>query len=92
MTWFEELTGFRELSPSQVRENLAVEGERLTSLVNGRTFVCGRLETPSLGELRQRVARSGGGAGGISVREVVADVSDLHADAGNAGGLFQVAS
>ncbi len=90
--WFERLTGFREVSPSQVRENLTVEDDRLTSLVNGRTFVCGRLETPSLGELRQRVARSEGHAGRVSVGEVVADVSDLHADEANAGSLFQVAS
>ena len=38
MTWFEALTGFREAAPSQVRENLAVEGEILTSLVNKQAF------------------------------------------------------
>ncbi len=92
MTWFEELMGFGEVSPSQVRENIRVEGDRLMSLVNGRTFTCGRLETPSLGELRCRVPRSRGGAGRLSVREVVADVSDLHADEANGGSLFQVAS
>ena len=52
--WFENLTGISEYSPSQVRENLSVDGDILTSHVNGKEFVCGRLEIPSLSELRQR--------------------------------------
>ena len=92
MTWFEVLTGFRETSPSQVRENITVDGDRLTSLVNRKAFTCGRLETPSLGELRNRVACSRDTIGRLSVREVVANVSDLHANESNAGCLFQVAS
>lgn len=55
MTWFEVLTGFRETLPSQVRQNITVDGETLTSHVNGKVMVCGRLETPSLAELRERV-------------------------------------
>ena len=92
MTWFEELTGFREQSPGQVRENITVHGGELTSLVNGRTFTCGRLETPSLRHLRQRVSRSPHAVGSLSLEEVVGDVADLHADPSNAGSLFQVAS
>jgi len=92
MTWFEVLTGFREESPSQIRENIVVDGDRLTSLANGKTFVCGRLATPSLGELRNRIGSSRHTGGRLSVREVVADASDLHADESNAGCLFQVAS
>lgn len=92
MTWFEVLTGFRETSPDQVRENIAVNGDTLTSLVNRKTFAFGRLETPSLGELRKRVASSGHKIGKLSLREVVGDVTALHADESNAGGLFQVAS
>jgi hypothetical protein len=91
MTWFEALTGFEERSPDQVRQNIAIDGETLTSHVNGRTMACGRLETPTLAELRARI-RSESRGGGLSVREVVADVQDLHADASNAGALFQVAS
>jgi hypothetical protein len=66
MTWFEELTGFEERSPEQVRENITVVGERLTSKPNEKVMVCGRLETPTLGELRRRTqgARRGNGAGG----------------------------
>jgi len=93
MTWFETLTGFREESPEQVRRNVSVTGETLTSHVNGRTMVCGRLETPSLAELRERVRIGGCCDGGrTSVRELVADVRALHADTAMAGSLFQVAS
>jgi len=92
MSWFEDLTGFRETSPEQVRSNLALDGETLTSSVNGRVMVCGRLETPALSELRERVRPGERGGGGISVREAVANVQALHADPANAGALFQVAS
>ena len=92
MTWFEVLTGFREKSPSQVRKNITVDGDTLTSLVNRKAFTCGRLETPSLGELRNRVGCSRHTVGRLSVREVVADVLDLHTNESNAGCLFQVAS
>jgi len=92
MTWFEDLTGFREVSAEQVRENIRLDGDTLTSLVNGKTFTCGRLEIPSLGELRERVCSCDGTPGRLSLEEVVADVADLHADEQNAGSLFQVAS
>jgi len=90
--WFETLTGFPEKTPQQVRENLTVDGKALKSHVNGNVMVCGQLETPSLGELRERVYSSGHGVGQISVREVVANVQHLHTNASNSGSLFQVAS
>jgi hypothetical protein len=90
--WFERLVGFPEETPQQVRASIALEGKTLRSLVNGRTLECGQLEIPSLGELRDRVQSSGYRPGKISVREEVADVRRLHADARNAGSLFQVAS
>ncbi len=92
MTWFERLTGFNETSPHQVRGNLRVEGDVLTSRVNGRTYAHGRLETPSLFELRNQVAALGQATGRLSLREVVADVKELHVDPTHAGSLFQVAS
>ena len=91
MNWFERLTGFREESPQQVRSNLVVEDGELRSLVNNKTFVAGRLEIPSLGELRQRIQDTGK-TGKLSLREIVADVQSLHTDPANAGALFQVAS
>lgn len=90
--WFEELTGFAEESPRQVRENITVAGNTLKSRVNGRVMICGDLETPTLGELRGRVRAIEQRAGRLSVRELVGDVRRLHADAANAGALFQVAS
>lgn len=90
--WFETLTGFPEESPQQVRENITVDGKMLKSHINGKVLVCGQLETPTLAELRERVHANGQKDGKISVREVVADVQDLHTNASNAGSLFQVAS
>ena len=87
MTWFEDLTGFRESSPEQVRRDLILNGETLTSNANGRRMVCGRLETPALSELREQVRRGERGSGKISLKEVIANVQALHADPANAGAL-----
>ena len=93
-TWFEDLTGFQEKSPSQVRSKIELDGPRMTSTVNGQAMTWGHLETPSLTELRERTRSLPGpeGDGTLSVREVVGDVQDLHGDPANAGALFQVAS
>jgi len=90
--WFEELTGFSEASPGQVREQITVDGEKLKSHVNGRVLACGRLETPSLADLRERVQASTYPSGTLRLREVVANVQHLHANDSNAKALFQVAS
>ena len=92
MTWFETLTGFPEESPQQVRENITVDAQTLTSHVNKKVIRYGQLETPTLAELRERVHASGKRSGKISVREVVANVQHLHTTVANAGSLFQVAS
>src|ERR1041385_98388 len=92
MTWFETLTGLSEQSPQQVRANITVDGRTLASHANGKVFVFGQLETPTLAELRERVSASGHKRGKISVREVVANVQHVHTDPSNAGSLFQVAS
>ncbi|NCD32637.1 MAG: hypothetical protein EOL87_04375 [Spartobacteria bacterium] len=54
--WFETLVGFREEFPELICKNLSVDGEILTSAVNGKSYRCGTLETSLLGELRERVA------------------------------------
>ena len=90
--WFEELTGFSEESPPQVRENITVDGTVMTSHVNGAVFNCGELETPSLAELRRLVQSNDSKPSRISVREVMGNVQTLLADKGNAGTMFQVAS
>lgn len=90
--WFETLTGFPEESPQRVRAKITLDGNTLTSHVNGRVFVCGELETPTLGELRERVQSSGHKLGRLCLSEVVANVQHLHTNQSHAGALFQVAS
>jgi hypothetical protein len=90
--WFESLVGFREESGECVRQNITVDGESMTSVANGRRLVCGRLETPGLGEMRQRVRELDVPTGKIVVDEVVGDVQALHREVSNQGALFQVAS
>lgn len=90
--WFKDLFGFDEESPEQVRRNLALEGTRLRSLVNERSFNCGTLEVPSLAELRKVPSDRNASEGKLAVREVVADVQALHLFPENRGALFQVAS
>lgn len=90
--WFDELTGFTEESPHQVRTNITVDGNRMKSRINGKEFVCGELKISSLADLREQVSSSKFRGGQISVREIVANVQHLHMDEANAGALFQVAS
>ena len=90
--WFEALAGFREKSSEQVRKNISVNGQTLKSHINGREFIYGSLETPSLAELRSRIQDIGIGTEKISISEVVANVQELHSDESNSNSLFQVAS
>ena len=91
--WFERLTGFPETSPDEVRCNLTLAGDQLSSVVNGRTWTWGFLEVVSLAELRKRsLSRPVEATGCLTLKEEVANVQDLHRDPANAGALFQVAS
>ncbi len=92
MVWFEKLTGFREESPQQVRENISIDGQILKSHVNGKEFTYGILETPNLGDLRNRLLSNEIPKGKLSVREVIGDAQHLHKNELNAGAVFQVAS
>lgn len=92
MTWFESLTGFSEQTPDQVRTDIVVHGESMTSTVNGRRMVCGRLETPTLAVLRSHPRATKTSDKTLKVSEVIGDVQELHMQPSNAGALFQVAS
>jgi hypothetical protein len=91
MTWFTELTGLPETTPSQVRANLVLNEPTITC-PNGRTFTCGDLQTPTLADLRSQVQALPLSNGRIALREAIANIQDLHTDPANAGALFQVAS
>ncbi|MFM7928638.1 MAG: hypothetical protein ACKO9Q_13095, partial [Pirellula sp.] len=90
--WFTRLTGFSERSADEVRTHLQVEGENLIVPSQGKTYVCGRLEIPSLEELRQQVSVLPTGVGRLEISELVGDAQNLHKDPSNAGAVFQVAS
>jgi len=90
LNWFERLVGFREGDDDSVRASLVLEGTRLHSLANGRSFECGRLEVPSLADLRQRHVPERRGRSQLV--EEVGEAAELHARRDNAGALFQVAS
>ena len=94
MSWFQDLTGFREENPNQVRQLLSLDSESLTitSSVNARAMVCGRLETPTLAELREDLRRGDTSTHQMKLSTVIAGVQQLHRDPENAGALFQVAS
>jgi len=91
MTWFEQLTGLKESSATEVRSGLKLEGTRLTSLANGCSWDCGEFEVVSLENLRERI-KTIPPTGRLRLREEVADVQQLHANSKNAGAFFQVAS
>lgn len=91
--WFENLFGFTEQSPEQVRKNFLLEGTQLTSLANNKTFDCGTLEIPSLEGLRLRAAAiAHKSTERTTLTQVVGNVQKLHAAAENRRAMFQVAS
>lgn len=92
MTWFERLTGCSEDSPESVRQHLQVDGRRLHSLANNKSWQCGHLETPSLGQLREQVSQIQRAPQAVSLHEVVGNVQHLHQDPNCEHALFQVAS
>ena len=92
MTWFHQLTGIEETSPQSVRDLMQLRGSQLVSPSNNSSYQFGRLEIPTLAELRARIRDVETSHAEITVREVVADVQKLHVDPSNAGAVFQVAS
>src|ERR1035437_7147370 len=92
MDWFEKLTGFCETSYDDTKTKLEVDGSRLQSMVNGKSYGIGELELVSLQALRERVKSAGGLPGRLKVSMVTGDVRQMHQSRENAGALFQVAS
>lgn len=92
MDWFEQLTGFAEENPQQVRDLLQLVDDQLTSKVNGKQWTCGRLEVASLASLRQQSKDLTLPAGILTFTEKVGNVQMFHTDVYNANALFQAAS
>lgn len=98
MNWFTQLTGIIEKNPEHVRSQLELNGKLLTSTVNGNSWYYGEFSAPMLHDLRNELEYKLEQEGKynqpakMQLREIVADVTKLHADPSNAGALFQVAS
>ena len=92
MDWFERITGFREDGYDATRARLSVVDGQLHSRNGTRTCAVGQLEMPSLAELRLRATGLVSSQRPTRVSCVQGDVRRMHADRGNAGALFQVAS
>ena len=75
-----------------MREHLFIDGRRLHSRLNGKSWLCGELETQTLAQLRQRVRNIKYDLAPISVRNVVGNVQHLHLNRANENAVFQVAS
>ena len=93
MTWFQQITGFPEADYDTTQSLLHVEGEQLVSRHSPRRWGIGRFETPTLAQLRQRVAEQANPASGpLRFTAITADARALHCDPANAQALFQVPS
>jgi hypothetical protein len=90
--WFEKLVGFKENNPEQVRENIEIVDNKLISKINGNEFVFGKLEIPSLEELRNQSGIIEKYQSKIKVSEIVGNIQVLHKDTSNNNSLIQVAS
>ena len=75
---------------ARTQRRLTVEGDQLTSAVNGKRYGIGTLTMPALDELRARVDVPAQRR--TTVRCLVADVAALHSEPEFDGALFQVAS
>lgn len=92
MDWFAKLFGFREGDYDFTRRQLQVDGSKLRSRVNGRSFGIGELELVSLQTLRERVGDDRAKHGRLRVEIVCGDVRQIHQAPEYKGALFQVAS
>ncbi len=91
MPWFKDLTGFREETPAQVRQNLAVDGAYIVSLVNGNRYKYGALAIPKLQDLRDTVDIKEY-QGTLQISEFIGDVQQIHLFPHSKKALIQAAS
>lgn len=91
-SWFERLTGFREEDHASTQRRLQLDGTRLRSTVNGRSWSIGTLELVSLQILRERARSHAEPRGRLKVQVLEGDARALHRRPEFEGALFQVAS
>lgn len=93
--WFSSLFGFVE-EYSIVKKNIILEGNKLVSSANGRSFEAGQFSTPSVTELRNQVKQlntSGGNERKLKLKYIaVSDIYETHKNEIYKGAMFQVAS
>jgi hypothetical protein len=92
MDWFTRLTGFREHTYNKTRALLEVNGRKVHSKANGKSYGIGEFDFVALETLRARVTAGTGLEGRPQVRIVTGDVRQLHRAPEYRGALFQVAS
>ena len=91
MGWFHDLFGADEGEYETTQQLFGEENDELIA-PNGRRFRPGRFETPSLAELRTRVAELDAAPAPLEVEHAFADVREEHQRPEAAGATFQVAS
>ena len=91
LSWFSRLTGIERESYRSVHNSVRVDGSDLVCS-NGKRLTFGSLEIASLKHLMETAQDAASDASPNSVREIVADVRDLHVARENQDALFQVAS
>ena len=89
--WFKNLVGFDEVSHTDVRANLIIEGDNIISKVNGKSFQYGTLEIPTLKDLKNKTRKVSSNRK-ITIKELIGNVQKLHCDPKNKHALFQAAS
>jgi len=94
--WFQRDFGFIEDNYASTQSRFKYDrskGELISTEKEGRVFLAGEFETPSLKELRSRaIDARHASKGKLLVTEIVEDVSDLHTLPENKLALFQAAS
>lgn len=99
--WFVRLLGFREGDAASVKKQVEISGPFLISKANGKKYIIGEFDTPSLGQLRAEITGLLGNAetvdaanlrGPPTVAHDIGDVSSMHGARKNRYALFQVAS
>lgn len=94
MSWFSQITGFTEshYEYKEIQSLLEVQGNRLISKFNGKSYGIGRFELTPMRELRERALSGPSLPGSLRFSIIEGDVRAMHMNPEYSGALFQVAS